>query len=270
MIKLLIGSPINQKPEILKEFLFSLRKLDLSDIEVSYYFIDDNLNKESSDLLNNFKEEINNVILINSDSKSLYVCDEITHRWTNKLIEKVTNFKNEIIHKALEENFDYLFLIDSDIVLNPKTIKRLLSLDKEIVSNIFWTKWNPSSEEYPQVWLKDTYTLYNIEPREYITNEEANLRMSEFLSKLRIPGTYEVGGLGACTLISRSALEKGVNFNPIYNLSFWGEDRHFCVRAAVLGIQLYVDTMYPAYHLYRKEDLLNLNKYKEENFNINQ
>lgn len=72
---------------------------------------------------------------------------------------------------------------------------------------------------------------------------------------LKLPGLYEVGGLGACTLISRYAMLAGVNFEPIKNLSFWGEDRHFCVRAAAIGIPLYVDTYVPAYHIYRESDL---------------
>ena len=37
----------------------------------------------------------------------------------------------------------------------------------------------------------------------------------------------------------------------------FGEDRHFCIRAAALGFTLYVDTHYPAYHIYRESDLHN-------------
>jgi len=56
-------------------------------------------------------------------------------------------------------------------------------------------------------------------------------------------------------LISRAALIKGVSFKPIKNLTIHGEDRFFCIRAAVLGIDLFVDTYYPAYHIYREKDL---------------
>src|SRR5690606_16148011 len=54
-----------------------------------------------------------------------------------------------------------------------------------------------------------------------------------------------------------------VSFSEIKNLSFWGEDRHFCIRAAALGLSLYVDTNYPAYHIYRESDLEGVWKYKE-------
>ena len=96
-----------------------------------------------------------------------------------------------------------------------------------------------------------------------ITEAEAAQKTREFINMLRKPGTYEVGGLGACTLISRDSLLKGVNFNRVHNVSFWGEDRHFCIRAAVLEIPLHVDTYYPAYHIYRPSDLAGVEEYKQ-------
>lgn len=77
------------------------------------------------------------------------------------------------------------------------------------------------------------------------------------------PGTYKVGGLGACTLIRRHALERGVSFQEIYNLGLTGEDRHFCIRAAALGLELYADTHYPPFHIYRESELDSLTEYKE-------
>ena len=76
------------------------------------------------------------------------------------------------------------------------------------------------------------------------------------------PGTYEVGGLGACTLISNKALKAGVNFSRMHNLTFWGEDRHFCLRAVSLGFPLYADTRYPAYHIYRESALTGVGEFK--------
>ena len=85
--------------------------------------------------------------------------------------------------------------------------------------------------------------------------EEINKRHQTFLNEMNTPGVYGVGGLGACTLIKRNVLEAGVNFSKISNLSFWGEDRHFCIRAIVLGFPLHVDTHLPAYHIYRSSDI---------------
>ena len=265
MIKILIGSPVHQHPDILKEFLVSLEQLDTADLDIHYCFVDDNDNTHSSSKLNEFKANHDNVTILDSSSStnSSYICDEYTHRWTDDLVEKITAFKNSIIDIAKTQSFDYLFFIDSDIVLHPYTLKKLISDEKDIVSNIFWTQWNPNTEPLPQVWLKDRYTLYNANSNSIITQNEIIQQTREFIDMLKKPGLYKVGGLGACTLISQNALSKGVTFDPVYNISFWGEDRHFCIRAAVLGLQLYVDTYYPAYHIYRQSDLKGVADYKQ-------
>jgi len=138
----------------------------------------------------------------------------------------------------------------------------LAETGKEIVSRIFWTKWHPDSVELPQVWLRDQYGLTAL-PDHADENERAR-DIARFLAQLRQPGLYEVGGLGACTLISRRALEKGVRFRRIPNLSLFGEDRHFCVRAAALGIPLFTDTRNPAFHIYRDADLAGADRYMRE------
>lgn len=253
--KVLIGSPIHQKPRILKHFLASLQTIDQQGMDISFYFIDDNDDLLSSELLVRFQEQKESVYLEKSEIVEQYTCDEKTHYWKESLIWKVASFKNKMIKEALRLQVDYLFLIDSDLLLHPKTLQQLLSVKKEIVSEIFWTKWQPHSPELPQVWLKDQYTQYNKKRGETLTELEMKQKQHLFLEKMRIPGVYEVGGLGACTLISKKAMEWGVNFNEIPNLTFWGEDRHFCIRAQALGIPLHVDTTYPATHLYRESDV---------------
>ncbi|WDZ59346.1 glycosyltransferase family 2 protein [Paenibacillus polymyxa] len=260
--RVLVGSPIRQNPSILKEFLESLRELEQETIELSYLFIDDNEDPASSQLLSEFSESTANVMIHKNNSKDHYIRNEISHSWNEQLVWKVARLKDIIIKIAVEFNYDYLFFVDSDIVLHPRTIEQLKSTEKEIVSEIFWTKWQPDFPELPQVWLEDHYTMFYKQRNEQLTQEEALNRQDQFINQLKKPGLYEVGGLGACTLICKSALEKGANFNEIKNLSFWGEDRHFCIRAAALGIELFVDTHYPAYHIYRESDLKGVVKFK--------
>ncbi len=264
--RVLIGSPIRQKPAILKEFLQSLKELNNETFEADYLFVDDNNDPESSLMLNTFVNEIPEdyaILKCNNPEEDAYVCNERTHYWHEKIIWKVAYFKNCIIDYALQHSYDYLFLIDSDIVLNPKTIDHLIETNKDIVSNIFWTHWQPENPKLPQVWLIDEYQFYISGRNEKLTQDEIHARTVTFLQQLLYPGTYEVGGLGACTLLSQKALQTGVNFKKIKNLSFWGEDRHFCIRAAALGIELFVDTYYPAYHIYRESDLNGIPLYKQ-------
>lgn len=260
--KVLLGSPIRQKPEILSNFLLSIKELSLSTINVGYYFIDDNTEEESRQLLTLFTAEVPNAFITEVQEDRPYICNENTHIWEEELIWKVAEFKNSIINKAQEDDYDYLFLVDSDLVLHPQTLEHLVSLKKNIVSEIFWTRWEPDFPELPQVWASDQYNLFNSIRGEHLTESEVLQRVHLFLNQLKVPGVYKVGGLGACTLISKKAIHAGVNFSEIYNISFVGEDRHFCIRAAALGFELYIDTNYPAFHIYRLSDLDGLKEYK--------
>jgi len=278
--RVLIGSPVYQKEKILDAFLHSLGMITEKTISIDYIFVDDNADEKSSELLIKFKEEKNNVVILDGEKReeSLYN-DEDTHKWTDNIALKVAEFKNQIIEYAIKEKYDYLFLIDSDIVIHPYLIEHLKSKQKKIISEIFWTQWHVDEGYAPNVWLYDQYSLAPRKHGETLTKEEIISGSKEFLTKLLVPGVYEVGGLGACTLIDIEALNSGVNFKPIKNLTIQGEDRFFCIRAIVLGFELFVDTNYPTYHIYR-ENLLNgvsnyinncqtpnnlIRKYKERN-----
>ena len=259
--RVLVGSPVYQKPEILDAFLNSLKNLNRNTIDIDYMFVDDNKDEKSSKLLEEFKREESKVIIMLGKEQGVYVCNEESHYWDDDLMLKVANYKNSIIEYAIGNNYDYLFFVDSDLILHPDLIEHLKVANKDIVSEVFWSQWHKDRPLEPNVWLFDEYDLVPKRLGENLSEKEMKLRELKFLNKLRIPGLYEVGGLGACTLISRAALVEGVNFKPIKNLTIHGEDRFFCIRAAVLGLDLFVDTHYPAYHIYREEDLEGVKDY---------
>ncbi|MFP7255726.1 glycosyltransferase [Terribacillus goriensis] len=263
MQTVLIGTTVKQDPDILAAYLDSLNRLQTTELSIFYCFIDDNDDPKSSTLLSAFAAE-HDAVILPSETTDSYQKDEHTHYWTEALIWKVAALKNKIISYAVEQKMDYIFFVDSDIVLHPATLEKLLASQKDIISCIFWTQWQPGTQALPQVWLKDEYEQFTHHRGEALSDTERAARHQEFLEQMRKPGTYEVGGLGACTLITREALNKGVHFGEIPNLSFWGEDRHFCIRAAALGISLFVDTHYPAFHLYRKTDLAKLPAFRWE------
>ncbi len=261
--RVLLGSPIRQKPIILRHFLKFLEYLKKDSLILDYYFIDDNVDVKSKKLLKKFKEKYPNTLIreFNEAEKYEYICNEESHYWTPKLIKKVGKFKDEIIEYARKNEYDYVFLVDSDLLLQPQTILHLVSTKKDIISEVFWTKWQKDLPYLPQVWLSDEYNFYEAEYGK-ADEKTKQLRAKVFLRNLRKKGIYKVGGLGACTLISKRAMEKGVSFKPIYNVSMIGEDRHFCIRAAALGFELYASTYYPPLHLYREEDLKKIGKFK--------
>lgn len=262
--KILVGSPVFQKPDILKEFLHSLKNLNCGENSMDYIFVDDNTDYESCRQLALFQRDMSAVIVLKGKGKSEYLCDEESHHWSDSLMLRVAEYKNTIIQYALEHDYDELFFVDSDLVLHPNLVLHLKRQHKDVISEIFWSQWHPGLPLEPNVWLFDEYDLVPKQLGEDLSNDEKEKRQNGFLDQLKKPGLYEVGGLGACTLISRAALLAGVSFEPIKNLTIHGEDRFFCIRAAVLGIELYVDTCYPAYHIYREPDLPGASDYMKQ------
>lgn len=255
MTKVLIASSVRQKKTILEQFLLSLFDLNLNGLDVDYAFVDDNDDKSASNLLRNFRPMQSRVCFFEAGPiQEPYVRDESNHYWSNSLISRVANNKDSLLQHAIREQYDYILLVDSDLLLHPETVWHLLTCQRDIVSEVFWTRW-PDVQELPNVWLMDEYKLYTTERGEKIDDNEENRRSNYFLKLLRKPGIYKVGGLGACTLISRKALAAGVCFQEIYNLTFQGEDRYFCIRAVAMGFELFADTCYPCYHIYRDSDL---------------
>lgn len=261
MKQVMIASPIKQKPAILKEFLACLAALDKTDLHIDYVFIDDH--EDPSPALQEFAHTVPCVTVLRGNVKSqLYHCTEQTHCWQEDIVWKVAAYKDYFIRLAREKAVDFLFLVDSDLALHPQTITHLVSLNKAIVSEVYWTKWEQNFPPLPQVWAGGQYRLHEVTSEKTLSPEQIAIGQQKFLNKLHCPGVYKVGGLGACTLISKTALDSGISFSKVYNLDLTGEDRHFCVRAAVLGLELYADTCYPPYHIYRESELSGLNAHK--------
>ena len=146
--------------------------------------------------------------------------------------------RTKALEKARKENYDYVFSIDSDVLVHPKTLQFLLEDNKDIVSTAYWYKIDQGIAENffdYENWIKSKPTL-------------------EYCKK----GIYEVGVTGAATLINKRIIEnEKINYYPIdcINFSIW-EDYAFCLKARVLipDVQIAIDTRLPARHLYTEKD----------------
>lgn len=237
MKKTVIFSPVHRDAPVLKLFLEGIKNLN-SEQCTEIWLLDNNDDRASKELLVEFSRTNSNIkIFTNYGLDNLPKTKYADHYWSDELIDKIIAIKNFAIHEFLVSDFDEIFLVDSDIILNPKTLLYLQSLKIPIVSEVFWTKFTTTGNYHPNVW---DYHLYKF-------------KSADNLLRLKRPGVYEVGGLGACTLIQREPLEKGLNFSRVANLDIWGEDRHFCTRAVCLGYSLFVDTHFPAFHIYQNQ-----------------
>lgn len=220
-MKVLIAAPLRQEVKIFREYQAGLDRLIVPEgVTVDRYFV-----------VNDCPEvipEIRNAEYIVINTGDRYDKAVNDHIWTSDNLDKMPRLRNACIQRVRDGQYDYLFSVDTDLVLQPETLETLLDADKDIVSEIFWTNG------WCNAWMND---------------QSAGMK-----AEWSTPGLYRVGMTGACTLMKAAVFEAGVDYSPIPNIrSLWGEDRFFCIRAACHGFELWVDSHFPPEHLFTEQ-----------------
>lgn len=233
--RILITAPVRQTKEIFKEYLWSLNRLNIPEgYKVDKYFY-----LHNSEHLKKFLKP-NEYEIINDDS--LLKFSNRTHVWNPENFKAVAEMRTMTLEKARKEEYDYIFSVDSDVILRKNTLKELLETNKKFISKIFW---NAYDELMPNL----------IVPNCYEARDTKGTMILDY-DRLKQDGIYKTGVIGACTLISKEIFEnKYINYYPIKNLSSsdW-EDYAFCIRVQVIfnkEIKAYIDTKNPVKTLYR-------------------
>ena len=217
-------TPVRQTPEVLEVFL--------AHVEGDLWAYDDNTDPESSALL----RESGATILPKIDlPEGGYDRDGKTHEWQMPAVYRVATIKNYAIDRFMATGEPWLFLLDSDVILQPGTASHLAG-PAPVTSLVYWSQWNPGDPWLPNVW------------------DHSHYGFTESPARFADPDHYRVGGLGAATLIHRWVFDK-VRFDPIPNWPMWGEDRWFCLRAGLEDIPLTACTHMTPFHVYRDEQL---------------
>jgi len=238
--KILVGSPICEIMTYCKDdFLNSLKNIDYDNYEI---LIMDN--SRIDNLFNELKKE-ENIILIKDN----------TNETKNKL--RLISSRNKILAYALKNNYDYVLMMDCDVIPPKNIIKDLLKEDKDIISGIYYNyftingeqKYRPvvwchiSPEEFEEISQKIKFPSIiksHEDIRRHMTPEEVN---SKKVLKVKISSA-------GCMLIKRKVFEKikyGL-LNLPGNLST-GDDIYFSTKAEEAGFEIYCNTKIKCEHL---------------------
>lgn len=220
-IRVLIAAPLKQEPKIFREYQDALDRLIIPNgVTVDRFFVVNDCDEVIPEIRNA------EYIVINTGDRYDKAVND--HIWTSDNLDKMPRLRNACIQRVRDGGYDYLFSIDTDLVLQPETLETLLDADKDIVSEIFWTNG------WCNAWMYD--------------------QSSGMTAEWSTPGLYQVGMTGALTLMKAEVFEAGVDYSPIPNIkSLWGEDRFFCIRAACHGFEMWVDSHFPADHLFTEQ-----------------
>jgi len=250
-MKILVASVTNRSPEVIKPHIDSILGLEAPpETELSLAYISDSAPPETERLLAAAGARV--AAASPKPADALYEVSEETHAWNLSTFAWLAAEKQRLLDLAVEEDYDAIFFVDSDLVLGPETLSSLLATEREIVSAVFWTSWQREAPPQPQVWLTHPYGF---------KGRSGNLLLEphEFLRRLSHRELLEVGGLGACTLIRTSVLDR-VRYAPLLDGlpsgGMWqGEDRSFCIRAARHHIPLWACAWSDIHHAYRPSDV---------------
>lgn len=145
--------------------------------------------------------------------------------------------RNAIVDKAIKNEFDYVFMVDSDVVLLKYALSYLLEDEPNMVMGAYPRKNEPSKSEVFDVRHEHFDSRFTIaELRNFPGN------------RLKIKG----GGFG-CALV-KIDIFKEVGY-PYFNYviykdrAFLSEDLYFCDKVNKLGYGIYVDTRVICKHI---------------------
>ena len=264
--RVLIGGPVRKALEVLKAHLDTLAWQDLPPrVEVGYCFVPDFEDPGDPALayLQTWVAARQGVLLEGTPRTPNDFGDTggPTHRWTHTAMGRVGANKNLILRYALQNGYDAVWLNDADLILDPYVLRSLLDSRQPIVSAVYWTRWDKfvAMKSAPQVWLRHVYEPFQSGG---IARGQTE---GEFRAKLVARRLTRVWGLGACTLIQRAVIEKGVGFHRFPALptgGLWdGEDRHFCSWAEHLHVPMAADPWPDIFHVYHDEDVAKIPAY---------
>lgn len=249
--KILVASPVCDKTKYcINQFLESIKNIDYDNYDI--LLVD---NSDSDDFLNELKSKNINAVKDNSKGNGM---------------EKVVNSRNKIIDYASEKGYDYVLMMDSDVIPPKNIIKELLMCSKEIISGLYYNyfvssgklkilpvAWMPiTKEEFGQIkqiiklpdWMKTHEDM-----RRHLTQEEVE-------SKKPLKVLYPSAG---CMLISKKVFEK-VRYGLIKvpKEAHTSDDIFFIKEARKLGFESYCHTGIKCHHLvkekYKKDSQGNL------------
>jgi hypothetical protein len=243
--KILLGCPISNRGWILPYYLRSIENLDFNKTQILLYFIVNNSNDNTLDLLLDFQSKNKNkyidIIIERMNSNKEYqdarteIRQEYGYKWLSIL-------RNRLLDVCVKKKCTHFFSVDSDIVFSSDTLKRMLEHNVDIVSNLIYNNYIVSRME-----LKDYSKAYLCNN---ILQDLGNRRYNHIIYKTRNPKNNTYGELtpvdftGAISLIKRDVCKKAK-----YDINtMWGEDEPFGYSARKLGFKQYCDISTFHYH----------------------
>lgn len=250
--KVLVASPTYEGMKYCEEeFLNSIKELDYPNYDI--LIVD---NSKDGSYFDHLKERFSGIHIIKDLSKE------------EKNLLRLIGSRNKIIDYAIQNNYDYILMMDSDVISPNNIIKELLNCCKDLVSGLYYnyfisdgeTKYLPvawtelTDEEFEEIKQKVQLPSFIKSPadlRARLTEEEAK-------SNKVLPVVIPSAG---CMLIGRKVFTKikyGILDTSEQENIKTSDDIFFILNAKKAGFNAYCNTKIKCEHLIK-------GKFKQEN-----
>ncbi|MFH1456348.1 MAG: glycosyltransferase [archaeon] len=191
-------------------------------------------------------------LVIIDNSSSLDYCDKLKSLGLNVVHVIPGDFvrgtlvkcRNYLRSKALSEGYDYLFTVDSDVILPSDVLTKLISHNKKVVCGLYYSRYkiNGIMMTLPVLWKFDGENIKFFLPEEVEKGQ---------LLKIRATGS-------GCMLIHKDIL-KDFEFRWDEKIMAF-DDVFFCEDLIKAGQDLYCDTSIKCFHWAKGKSWQNVQK----------
>ena len=227
MLKVMIGCPLRNRAWVLPRYLNCLEKLDTSQCQVQYNFIINDCSDHSPRIMAEFARRQPGLVRLIEKNYD----DPGGYRRGQYNFGRLAQLRNLLLEAFLESECDYLFSVDSDILVPAGTLTQLLADDCDLVSALVCNGHEVGDSD-----------IYNILNR----GSDGSYRHIRNFPRDRI---FPVDCTGAAYLIKRVVIAAGVR----YSSRRGGEDIAFCEDAASRGFNIFCDGRVECLHLMQEE-----------------
>jgi GT2 family glycosyltransferase len=210
MSRIMIGCPVRNRAWILPFYLQYLTALNYPQEQIEYCFVINDSTDDTETILLEFARRFPTRLLYDNSSRP--------GGWKRGFYQfsRLADLRNRLLEEFLQSHCDYLFSVDSDILVPANCLQLLLQAEGDVVSALVC-----NGEEIGDDRFYNVFTLI-----------ENHLQPIRDFPRDRL---FPVDCTGAAYLIKRRVISAGVRYN-----SRWGpEDVGFCREAKEHGFTIF-------------------------------
>jgi len=240
--KVMITGPVRNSEFTLSQHLKSINDLDTEGLDVSYLYYTYNNNDNTLEMLQGFKEQTGDDKckvfheIVDEDRIGGYA----PHMWDDQSLLMMQYVRDFCIAECRKEDPDYIYMVDSDVVVHPKSLQRLIEINNGVSGSLIFKTFDKSSANtnFGIVLNDDCMTSLYIDVRTFINMERND---KDWIDVVCLWGSW---------LLSKE----------VFDVSFGGEMNNylsamefkiFAKQCREKGINMRIDTRYPNIHLER-------------------